>query len=292
MAISFRKFLSDYGTISILDADQFTDKACLQYNGAPCCYKDCGNEPQNMFNHLSSWVKRMENNDVDNKVLLVFYEDMRQDLEHEITKVAKFLSTDKVRYDTPENIATAVKYSSFSYMSKHAQKFGGGKNRDKYNKKYGTRVVSKSKVNQGVVGQGKKMLSKETQAKLMLKWKEVMEPLTGCSSYKEFRQKYSSQKAAKVELQVATLGDRNQQMEPRNGPTFALRDEAEVLSEVALEANSDKKSEREGKSLVAQNIEQKQTAAGQKERKQGDILVTGLVVILLCWICIRLFQLV
>jgi hypothetical protein len=44
------------------------------------------------FVHLISWYKRRN----DPNVLIIFYEDLLEDLESEVQKVARFVSTDNV----------------------------------------------------------------------------------------------------------------------------------------------------------------------------------------------------
>jgi hypothetical protein len=45
------------------------------------------------FVHLTSWFKRRE----DPKVLIVFFENLKEDLRSQVNQIASFVSTDKVR---------------------------------------------------------------------------------------------------------------------------------------------------------------------------------------------------
>lgn len=49
--------------------------------------------------------------------------------------------------------------------------------------------MKKSKIVRGKDGQGKLKLSEKLQEAIQLKWKSVLEKVTGCATYEDFRQK-------------------------------------------------------------------------------------------------------
>lgn len=143
---------------------------------------------QSIYHHMLGMVEKQKED--PGSVLLVFYEDMKENLEREVTRMAKYLSSDTERHDTPEKIAAALKYSSFEYMKKNEEKFGGAHCRDKFNAKYGLNRTNKTKMKNGKSGEGKKMLNDECKEKMAKRWEEVMVPSTGCANYEAFRMKY------------------------------------------------------------------------------------------------------
>jgi hypothetical protein len=94
-------------------------------------------------------------------------------------------------FTTDECIAVATERSSFAFMKEHGGQFDEKMSKLTRNeacglpRSAGTKVASK--VNNGQAGAGKKTLSKELQREIESKWKEVVEPVTGCATYEELR---------------------------------------------------------------------------------------------------------
>jgi len=182
-----RGFLPD-GT-QFMPLEAFGEKYWLTFCNTPSYGEP---ELSGPLHHTVRWLDRAKKEGEDQmKLLLLFYEDMKEDIEREVTKVAKFLSTDTLRLDTPERIALAVEKSSFQYMKENEDKFGA-KPRPEFIKRAGFIGTDKgsSKVCDGKSKSGKDELSQEFLAKIDQQWNEVMLPATGCATYQEFRQKY------------------------------------------------------------------------------------------------------
>lgn len=178
---SFYKFFEDWffnpGTISV---ETFAENFWLA-RGVP------SNRMENAsyFVHLVSWYKRKD----DDNVLIVFFEDLKEDLASQVRRVAEFLSTDELRLDDDDRQRTAVEKSSYSFMKAHASHFDERLSKLARNEACGlskSAGLAKSKINSGLVGQGLS-LSESLKAKIDLKWSEVVEPAIGCSSYSELR---------------------------------------------------------------------------------------------------------
>lgn len=138
------------------------------------------------FVHLISWYKRRN----DPGVLFVCFEDLKGDLAKQVARIATFLSSDQHRYDDPETIATAVAHSTFAFMKKHESQFDEHLSKLARNEACGLPKMAgmqASKLNEGSVGKGKERLSKEIKTKIWQKWKEVVEPVTGCVTYDDLR---------------------------------------------------------------------------------------------------------
>lgn len=91
VVVSFYKFFSGWffepNSISLTD---FAREFWLQ-RGVPTSRMNNAS----YFVHLTSWYNEQKKNDDD--VLIIFFEDLKEDLERQVRRVAKFISTDKVR---------------------------------------------------------------------------------------------------------------------------------------------------------------------------------------------------
>jgi hypothetical protein len=87
--VSFYKFFEGWffepGTVGI---DDFAREFWLA-RGVP----DSKMNNASYFVHLTSWYQKRE----EEGVLIIFFEDLKDNLEREVRRVAKFTSTDKVR---------------------------------------------------------------------------------------------------------------------------------------------------------------------------------------------------
>ena len=186
--LSFYRFFENWffeaGAVSL---DAFADEFWLARD-VPA------NEMQNAsyFVHLISWYKRSQN---DDSVLIVFFEDLKQDLEAQVKRVARFLSTDQHNYDTPELIRLATEQSSFEFMKEHESQFDEKLSKLARNEACGLPKdagMKRTKLVKGKSGAAKAILSQELRDKIQQKWKEIVEPVTGCASYDELRKKLNS----------------------------------------------------------------------------------------------------
>jgi len=187
--MSFYRFFEGWffepGTVSL---DAFADEFWLARGVPPCKMQNAS-----YFVHLISWYKQRNNPGV----MFVCFEDLKENLEHEVTRIARFLPTNARRYDDPANIQTAVANSSFIFMKEHESQFDEHLSKLARNEACGLPKMagmSQSKLKQGKVGAGKMELSQQLRDKIWQKWKEVVEPVTGCASYDELRQQLQKRK--------------------------------------------------------------------------------------------------
>ena len=114
--VSFWRFFEGWffepGTISL---EAFAEEFWLA-RGVP------ENEMQNAsyFVHLISWYQKRGDT---SKILLTTFEDLKEDLAGEVKRIAQFVSSDQMRYDSPERIQTAVEKSSYAFMKDNAGQF-------------------------------------------------------------------------------------------------------------------------------------------------------------------------
>lgn len=138
------------------------------------------------FVHLTSWYERRD----DKGVLFVFFEDMKENLENEVQRVAGFLSTQNDKYDDPKTVRLATEMSTFSYMKEHESQFDEKLSKLTRNEACGlprTAGRKKSKLIDGKVGSGSNILSETLKDQIDAKWKEIVEPVTSCATYEDLR---------------------------------------------------------------------------------------------------------
>jgi hypothetical protein len=152
------------------------------------------------FVHLVSWY----NHRADPGVLIIFFEDMKEDLRREVRRVARFLSTDAQNFDETAIIDHAVQHSSFSYMKEHESQFDEKLSKLARNEACGLAKnagMGATKIRSGKVGSTttfngtirNRTMSKELEASIQAKWEEVVWPVTGCKTYAELRSQLSAQ---------------------------------------------------------------------------------------------------
>lgn len=138
------------------------------------------------FGHLVSWYERRE----DPSVLFVFFEDLKEDLEKEVRRVAKFLSTDQHKFDQDAFVEVAVKHSIFPFMKAHERHFDESMAKLSRNGPMGLPKdagMRKSKLVSGRIGEGAETLSDELKAKIDERWRATVEPVTKCQTYEDLR---------------------------------------------------------------------------------------------------------
>eukprot|EP00055_Hartaetosiga_balthica_P003686 m.8623 g.8623 ORF g.8623 m.8623 type:complete len:336 (-) comp3201_c0_seq1:84-1091(-) len=139
------------------------------------------------FHHLLSWFEHFE----DANVTFFFFEDMIDDLEACVRKVDAFMGLNS----NEETIQTAVEKSSFSFMKDNSTKFNENLSKRKRNKHCGLpddQGLSQSKVSSGTKGKARDILPPDIVLEIDKKWKDLVEPVTGCASYTDFRKKNSN----------------------------------------------------------------------------------------------------
>jgi Sulfotransferase domain len=143
-------------------------------------------EDASCFLHLTSYYKRRK----ESGILIAFFEDLKENLPREVSRIAKFLSSDSDRYDTPENIKTATEQSTYKFMKQHQSQFRipVKKLRSEQLGLEDAKEGEHGLVRDGTVGQGSSVLKPRINEKIQEIWARDVLPLTGCATYKEFRE--------------------------------------------------------------------------------------------------------
>lgn len=131
-----------------------------------------------------SWWARADDPDV----LFVFFEDLKEDLERETRRIARFLGYSPEQPDWAERVAVAVEHSSYAFMAAHRQQFDEHLTRAARNGAMGLPAeagAATSKVRQGQVGSSKHVVSAALRMKLARRWSEVVAPALGFENYQE-----------------------------------------------------------------------------------------------------------
>ncbi|GKY97525.1 hypothetical protein MPSEU_000710700 [Mayamaea pseudoterrestris] len=178
--VSFYHFFEDWffepGTLSL---ESFAEEFWLA-RGIP----QCRMENASYFYHLTSWYARR----ADETVLFVFYEDLKEDLEEQVTRIARFLSTS--RHDLSKSVPKCVELSSFEVMKANEVKFNEKLSKLTRNEACGlpkTAGMSKTKIRRGNCGVE---LSIELRARIDAKWHDIVKPVTGCDDYNQLREQF------------------------------------------------------------------------------------------------------
>ena len=139
------------------------------------------------WHHFLGWYDAARE---DTNVLVVCFEDMREDLASCARLVAKHAGVDDVSDD---EIAAVVERSGFEYMRARAGQFDDHFVRRKMwtrvgidESEWGTGGVGKVREGGGKVGGGKEGMSAALRAKIDDKWREHMAP-RGFATYDDFR---------------------------------------------------------------------------------------------------------
>ena len=132
------------------------------------------------FLHLLSWWQHRN----DPNVLFLFYEDMKDDLESVVRKVAAFMEI-----QSEEAIKKAVENSTFEFMKKNETKFSDSrvasyqKNPQKFNL-----IVT------GSATKGQEIMDDKTKEIIQAKWLEVVGKQTGFQDYDELRSAFKKER--------------------------------------------------------------------------------------------------
>jgi Sulfotransferase domain len=194
--VSFYHFFEDWffepGTVSL---DTFAREFWLS-RGVPASRM----ENASYFVHLVSWyqgyMEEMKRDERQQKILVVCFEDLKENLEFQVRRVAAFLSSNKnntttVRYDSPERVAAAVQRSTFAFMKEHEDKFDEKLSKTMRNAACGLPPdagLGKTKIGAPHGNSTKLHLSDDLVKKVQEKWTLIVQPVTSCGSYPELRQ--------------------------------------------------------------------------------------------------------
>jgi Sulfotransferase domain len=171
-----------------IDLETFADEFWMD-RGVP---DDTKMQNASYFVHLISWYEQRH---VEPSLLFVFYEDLVDNLEAQVRRIAKFLSNEHHNFDTEQVIQHTVQHSSFSFMKQHESHFDEKLSKLARNEACGlpkNAGMSKSKVNTGKIGVGASTLSERLRSKIQQKWDEVVRPVSGCATYSELRKQFAA----------------------------------------------------------------------------------------------------
>ena len=185
VAYSFFKFLCGWffqdGEVSLVE---FIREFWLA-NGAP----QSKMQNSSYFHHLASWWPHRN----DPNVLLLFFEDLKEDLESAVRAVAEFMGI-----ADEERIKVALEMSTFSFMKQHEDHFDDSLMKKPLNEACGLPKdagMSSSKVREGSSSEGQKALPEDIQREIQEKWETVVAPATGCGTYQELRRAWKEEKS-------------------------------------------------------------------------------------------------
>ena len=169
--ISYYHFTSGFGSLRLGDftMHQFEEEIMGGHRGP-------------IWDHYMGWHSVIN----DPSVLWVFFEDLKEDFNGQIERVAKFMEIpDDFR---EERIAEALEKASFEFMSKNKHQFDDnflmkhtrGPSEEKVNKK------KVGKVRKGKSGQGSQ-IPHDIRKRLQEQWRGRVAAKTNCQDYESFR---------------------------------------------------------------------------------------------------------
>ena len=139
------------------------------------------------FPHLVSWWEHRN----DSNVLLLFFEDMKEDLESAVREVAAFIGI-----EDEEKIKKAMEMSSFEFMKKNERKFSSVRLPRYRNVAVGLPAdLIPSKVVSGSATKGLELMDKKTKEIIQAKWLEVVGKQIGFKDYDELRMAFKKEKS-------------------------------------------------------------------------------------------------
>ena len=136
-------------------------------------------EKGSYFHFVASWYAHCHKPNV----MFVFYEDLVKDYESNMRRIATFMGI-----ENEENIRVALEKCSFEYMKKNWEKFSAKTIKRAHGWKGEIRSL-RNKVRCGSTKEGEENLPLPVRDVLDSTWKELVEPVTGFSSYEELHQK-------------------------------------------------------------------------------------------------------
>ena len=139
------------------------------------------------WDHVRSWWEQRDQEDV----LFATFEDMKQDLDRQVRRVAVFMGLEA----DEERIAIATRQSTFAFMRDHQSKFDDHPTTAAMSRAAGHAPATTSKVRGGRVGDGVSTLSGEVLARLAEEWKRRIEEPLGIRSYEGLRARIAERPA-------------------------------------------------------------------------------------------------
>jgi hypothetical protein len=135
---------------------------------------------------MSWWEHRNDSN-----VLFLFFEDMKDDLENAVRKVAAFIGI-----EDEERIKKAVEMSSFEYMKVNQAKFTETRVARCRNEACGVTWDADLpiKVVTGSATKGRELMDDESKEMIQRKWLEVVAKQTGFQDYNDLRNAFKNEK--------------------------------------------------------------------------------------------------
>lgn len=130
--------------------------------------------------HMASWLRQRDRE----TVLLLCFEDLKQDLPAAVRRVAAFLDLPKEGpvYDI------ALRQAGFDFMKAHDRQFDDHLLRDIWDRRAGLPADgSATKVSEGKSGSGKPLLSADIQALFDARWRETITEEFGIPDYAALR---------------------------------------------------------------------------------------------------------
>ncbi|CAB3979724.1 sulfotransferase domain-containing [Paramuricea clavata] len=146
-------------------------------------------EHSSYFLHLLSWLEHRH----DSNVLFLFFEDMKEDLESVVKKVAAFMGI-----QDEERIKKTVEMSSFEFMKGRSTKFSvlGPRYRNKACGLPDDAVPIL--IATGSATKGREMMDDKTKEAIQAKWLEVVGKQTGFQDYNELRNAFKKEENQNV----------------------------------------------------------------------------------------------
>ena len=140
-----------------------------------------------MNNLLAWWEHRHDDN-----VLLLFFDDLKEDHAGCVRRIAKFIGVDL----DEDAIARVVHTTSHTEMSRHHSKFSSNKLAKFIAEKIGEippPEVSRVRKDGGKSGEGKQKLPGEVQQRIDQKWQEIVTAKLGFQDLKEMREAWKKE---------------------------------------------------------------------------------------------------
>lgn len=139
-----------------------------------------------MWHNIASWWPHRK----DANVLWLFYEDIVADLPAAVNLIADFLN---LAVEDAELRGLAAQQASMEHMRQHPTKYDEHQLKEARNEACGLPAragldgSSAGKVRQAGVGGGRETIGEATREAMLEKWRQVLLPVTGYSSYAELR---------------------------------------------------------------------------------------------------------
>jgi len=187
--VSFFKFMPGYMGLQGDDITM-TQFANAIFAGAAGTDSEGVSHSGRIWDHYMGWYEARN----DPNVLWVFFEDLKQDLEGQVKRIADFMQIGE-GMEADRLVAEAVQKASFKFMSSPENKSHFDDHFVFDNTKVamglGDQSIAVSKVRLGKTGT-KSTIDADILKRLQDKWAQVIEAKTGCADYAAFRKKINA----------------------------------------------------------------------------------------------------